>query len=139
LPGQPRAVRGPAAALAAAGTGCAEVLELGGYLLSGVFLDEVRGAGQQNRSVIREYLLEAPARAVPEGEVFHAPDDQGWRLSARIDPADAGALCETIAKEAESWRIAPGPAPLAAARAMFSGWGIAARRPPAIIEPFGSE
>jgi hypothetical protein len=33
----------------------------------------------------------------------------GAWLSARIDPADAGALCETIAKEAESWRIAPAP------------------------------
>jgi hypothetical protein len=30
--------------------GGAEVLELGGYLLSGVFLHEVRGAGQQNRA-----------------------------------------------------------------------------------------
>src|SRR6266571_3778267 len=77
-----RGRRGPAAALAAAaGMGCAEVLELGGYLLSGVFLDEVRGAGQQDRSVIGECLLESPARAVPEGEVFHAPDDQGGPVS----------------------------------------------------------
>jgi TetR/AcrR family transcriptional regulator, transcriptional repressor for nem operon len=31
----------------------------------------------------------------------------GAWLSARIDPADAGSLCESIAQEAESWRIAP--------------------------------
>jgi hypothetical protein len=70
LPGQAQAPRGPAALAAAAGMSCAEVLVLGGYLLSGVFLDEVRGAGQQNRSVIRECLLESSARAVPEGESF---------------------------------------------------------------------
>ncbi len=61
----------------------------------------------------------ALSRAAASGEI--APDTVGSRaallasalmgawLSVRIDPADAGALCETIAKETESWRIALAP------------------------------
>lgn len=71
------------------------------------------------RDRLRADFGAALSRAAASGEI--APDTVGSRaallaaalmgawLSARIDPADAGAVCETIAEEAESWRIAPTP------------------------------
>ncbi len=79
----------------------------------------VRAHATAYRDRLRADFGTALSRAAAFGEI--APDTvqsraallaaalMGAWLSARIDPADAGALCETIAKEAESWRIAPAP------------------------------
>jgi len=79
----------------------------------------VRAHAMAYRDRLRADFGAALSRAAASGEI--APGTAGSRaallasalmgawLSARIDPADAGALCETIAKEAESWRIAPAP------------------------------
>jgi TetR/AcrR family transcriptional repressor of nem operon len=79
----------------------------------------VRAHAAAYRDRLRADFGAALSRAAAFGEI--APDTvesraallavalMGAWLSARIDPADAGAVCETIAKEAESWRIAPAP------------------------------
>src|ERR1700730_2958053 len=54
----------------------AERLELGGYLLPGVFLHKVRGVSQHDRPVPGERLLKAATRGVAEREVLHPPHDQ---------------------------------------------------------------
>jgi TetR/AcrR family transcriptional repressor of nem operon len=77
----------------------------------------VRARAAAYRDRLRADFGAALSRAAAFGEI--APDTvesraallasalMGVWLFVRIDPADAGALCETIAKEAESWRIAP--------------------------------
>jgi TetR/AcrR family transcriptional regulator, transcriptional repressor for nem operon len=79
----------------------------------------VRAHAAAYRDRLRADFGAALSRAAASGEI--APGTAGSRaallaaalmgawLSARIDPADASALCETIATEAESWRIAPAP------------------------------
>jgi AcrR family transcriptional regulator len=79
----------------------------------------VRAHAAAYRDRLRADFGAALSRAAASGEI--APGTAGSRaallaaalmgawLSARIDPADAGAVCETIATEAESWRIAPAP------------------------------
>ncbi len=79
----------------------------------------VRAHAAAYRDRLRADFGAALSRAAALGEI--APGTAGSRaallasalmgawLCVRIDPADAGALCETIAKEAESWRIAPAP------------------------------
>jgi AcrR family transcriptional regulator len=79
----------------------------------------VRAHAAAYRDRLRADFGAALSRAAASGEI--PPGTVGSRakllasalmgawLSARIDPADAGALCETIATEAESWRITPAP------------------------------
>jgi len=79
----------------------------------------VRAHATAYRDRLRADFGAALSRAATFGEI--APDTvesraalltsalMGVWLSVRVDPADAGALCETIAKEAESWRVASTP------------------------------
>lgn len=78
---------------------------------------EARAHATAYRDRLRADFGAALSRAAASGEIAPGTVESraallasalmGVWLSVRLDPADAGTLCETIASEAESWRIAP--------------------------------
>ena len=76
--------------------------------------DRVRASAAAYRDRLRANFGAALTRAAAEGEVDRASVAararllastlMGIWLSVRIDPADASTLCETIAREVETWR-----------------------------------
>ena len=78
----------------------------------------VRVRAQAYRDGLRATFGTALARAARLGEITPSPDDpraqvlasalMGAWLTVRIDPADAGALCEAIGRQVESWRVPAG-------------------------------